>query len=630
MQATAARCQPSTIPDRLNWRSATLDTEVSCTGAVLDAVRREAVEGLYRLVRGGLEVGGILLGKRVQGTMEILGTLPLECQHQLGPSFVLSAADEGSLEAVLKSHKRGALQPVGLYISHSRRGFSVAETDIKIVDRYFPEPWKILLILMPAKVGPIRAGFFMRESPGGPFSCAHDVLLPHVEHRIEPAPIQAPIATGAPLTPVVVNPDPAPAPARTHRHWQLNRMTLGATIAFLLCVFAAGLWLRVRTVPAAKVPMHVSELGAQLRVEWDPAQEAVRRASAGTLEIRDGERRAIAIPLGRSGLDNGSVLYVPQSDNIEVRLKLRQGSGSPSESVVYFINPSRHATAPAVVLPPETAPATAHAAVPGPVLPAKTPPPTLHAAVPAAILPLKTPATPQQASEPILRTQPRTPSSPPAAKQLVAAKQLPVEKQPGADRKKPGKEKPIVKAFQPPDRPDAAGVQLASPNLPELPDIPAGQSAPSLPLMNSAPLVGILVSQTHLADPPKLRTGRLIWTGTLRKNTQLSFSPQGASLGVLNGRLPGVPVKVSIQPAELVDRGIAVFSKDGERSRANEPPSAWNGWNVVYQDWDPKRIADVEIVEAPGPANNWKRLVLQNGNRNVSVVIVSWQSVAAP
>jgi hypothetical protein len=230
-----------------------------------------------------------------------------------------------------------------------------------------------------------------------------------------------------------------------------------------------------------------------------------------------------------------------------------------------------------------------------------------------------------------LKTQPRTPTPPPAAKQLVAAKQPPVEKQSGADRKKPEKEKPVVKAFQLPERPaDAAAVQLASPNLPELPDIPAGQPAPSLPLMNGAPLVGILASPTHLADPPKLRTGRLIWTGTLRKNTQLSFSPQGASLGVLNGRLPGVPVKVSIQPAELVDRGIAVFSKDAERSRANEPPSAWNGWNVVYQDWDPKRIADVEIVEAPGPANNWKRLVLQNGNRNASVVIVNWQSVAAP
>jgi hypothetical protein len=47
---------------------------------------------------------------------------------------------------------------------------------------------------------------------------------------------------------------------------------------------------------------------------------------------------------------------------------------------------------------------------------------------------------------------------------------------------------------------------------------------------------------------------------------------------------------------------------------------------VVY-DWDPKRIAEVNVVEAPGAANNWKRMVLRNGNRNVSVLVVDWQRV---
>jgi hypothetical protein len=46
---------------------------------------------------------------------------------------------------------------------------------------------------------------------------------------------------------------------------------------------------------------------------------------------------------------------------------------------------------------------------------------------------------------------------------------------------------------------------------------------------------------------------------------------------------------------------------------------------VVYHDWDPKKIGEVNVIEAPGPANNWKRLVLRNGNRNASVVVVNWQ-----
>ena len=153
-------------------------------------------------------------------------------------------------------------------------------------------------------------------------------------------------------------------------------------------------------------------------------------------------------------------------------------------------------------------------------------------------------------------------------------------------------------------------------------------SVPMVPLANGSLIVDHLATQTRTADPPPLSAGRLIWTGALRKNALLSFSPAGASSGILNGRLPGAPVKISVQPAELVDGGIEVYSKNRERSATSELPSAWNGWNVVVHDWDPRR-ADVNVVEAPSPANDWKSLVLRNGNRNVSVPVVEWQSAAA-
>ena len=93
--------------------------------------------------------------------------------------------------------------------------------------------------------------------------------------------------------------------------------------------------------------------------------------------------------------------------------------------------------------------------------------------------------------------------------------------------------------------------------------------------------------------------------------------------------MPGDPVRIKLQPAELVDGGIAVYSKDREGGGTREPPSAWNGWSVVVRDWDPKRISEVNVIEAPGPVNEWKRLVLRNGsNRNVSVLVVEWQRAA--
>lgn len=321
---------------------------------------------------------------------------------------------------------------------------------------------------------------------------------------------------------------------------------MGLLLLFLL---GAGLLLGPRLAPPPAVAMRVTDLGAQLRIEWDPAQRAVRTAQAGIIEIRDGGSKPVAMPITRSGLNSGSVLYMPQSESVEVRLKLMYARATPSESVIYFINPAHHAAAP-------TAPA-----------------PIVSAEIRASTSPIE-----------ISRPLPR-----------------PAEKKP-------------PKIFHVPERPlERNAPQRASISLLDVPvihGIPAASPAlPSTLLAASASSVG----------PPQLRTGRLIWTGSLHKNTVLSITPAGASTGVLNGRLPGVPVKISLEPAELVDGGIAIFSKE------NMPPTAWNGWSIFFYEWDPKRIAEVNVVEPPGPANDWKRLVLRSGKRNVSVVVVDWQ-----
>ena len=570
----AAPHQATVASSHLQWRYAPLDAEVLCSTAVLEKIRRHSVENLTLLSRGGLETGGILLGRRSDRSVEIVGMLPIECEHKLGPLFILSAADEKSLDAALASDKLRPLQPVGLYVSHSRRDFAVGETDAKILDRLIPGPWQLVLVVMPAKIGPSRAGFFLRGSVDRSFVVAHELSLSATELRSAPiqsaAPI-APVASVVPVTPLlrILNQTTAPAtaPQRFHsflaqarKQWRPSQWNLPtAIILFLLFVLAGGLWRR-NPDPPPSVPMHLSDLGSKLRIEWDPAHRAVRAASGAKLEIRDGGNTPVTIPISRTGLDNGSALYVPQSDNVEVRLKLMHGSRTQLESVIFYINPSRPAPAPSEIVSAEPAPA------------ATTPP--------AEIVP------------PQVRL-----SNP---------------------------EKPVRKAFQLPKNPEASVPEpRAVLNLPDVPDIHPNQVAapPALPL------VAALATQARVVGPPQLRTGHLIWTGSLRKNAVLSFSPDGASSGVLNGRLPGVPVKISLQPAELMDSGgIAVFSRDLDRSGAGEQPNTWNGWNVVvYHDWDPKKVAEVNVVEAPGPGNNWKRLVLRNGNRNASVVVVNWQ-----
>jgi hypothetical protein len=605
MQATTARYR-SPIADRLNLRYAPLDAEVVCARDVLETVRHEAAEARSRLSHGGLEIGGLLLGRRTDRSIEILAALPIECEHKLGPLFILSAADEKALDATLAGDKLGTLQPVGLYVSHSRRDFAVAETEAKILDRLPAGPWQLVLVVMPAKFGPSRAGFFIRGAVDRSFVCAHEVMLSPREHRLQPAATSAPMA---PITPIVANPTPVNGKPNAlqrlrsslpqiPRHWRLSQWNMATTLGLLLLFVSAGaLWVRVRAVSSPAVPMHVSDLGTNLRIEWDPAQKAVRSASRATLLIRDGERKAVAVPITRSELDKGGVVFTPHSDNIEVRLKLMQGSTLSSESVLYFINPERRVAAP---------PATV---VSSPLVAAKLSP---------------TPASP---APPVAQT-PASPAPPVAQTPLPVAELRPdppvqqvVEKRPTPDVEKP------VKTFQLPAVPAPNETASIAPiDLPDLPDMHV--STPVIPLATSSPLGAVLAAPRHLAGPPQLRSGRLIWTGALRKNATITITPAGASAGVLSGSLPGLPVKVSLQPAELVEGGIAVYSKDPEPSDAEQPPSAWNGWKVVVYDWDPKRIAEVDIVEAPGPANNWKRLVLRNENRNVSVFVVNWQRVA--
>ena len=600
----AAPHQATVVSDRIQWRYAPLDIEVECSLAALETVRHEAVDGLTRLSKGGLEVGGFLLGRRTEGTMEIVGTLPIECEHKLGPLFILSTGDEKAFAKALTSDPRGGLQPVGLYVSHSRQGFSVAETDAKILDRIAPAPWQLVLVLIPAKLGKTRAGFFIRASIEGPFICVHEVMLSPLARRFEPPVPAAPVASApppVPLVPVVHDLDLKLAPATPferiqsylaleYRRWKLRQWSLTSTLALLvLFVIIGALVVGGRTPQGPAIPLHVSDLGSKLRIEWDPGQRVVRASSSALLEVRDGGHGMVTIPITRSGLDSGGALYSPQSDNVEVRLKLLEGNRTASESVLYFINNPSHPGAAVAASVPANVPANVPAGVPA-ALPKPAP------------FPVTAPATGSIPEE----------SAPPPAARPVSIR-----------------EKPARKTFQMPQtEPESAPAPAAPINLPDVPDIHASPAPPPQALASSSgpSIMALLTPSVRPPGPPQLHTGHLIWTGSLRKNATLTFSADGASVGVLNGRLPGVPVKVTVHPAELLDKGIAVYSKDGDQSGRTEQSANWNGWNVViFHDWDPKKVAEAEVVEAPGPANNWKRLVVRNGNHSASVLVVDWQ-----
>ena len=70
---------------------------VEYSPAVVEEVRRLAVDGFMAFGHGGLEVGGVLYGAREGHRVSVLASAELPCEHAFGPGFVLSENDRQAL-----------------------------------------------------------------------------------------------------------------------------------------------------------------------------------------------------------------------------------------------------------------------------------------------------------------------------------------------------------------------------------------------------------------------------------------------------------------------------------------------------------------------------------------------------
>ena len=139
---------------------------------VMEEVRAAVIQGYFRLARGGLEVGGLLLGRRDGGTLHIAASRPIPCQHAYGPAFTLSDSDLAGLAKLLEASSSEpelkGLVPVGWYHSHTRSDLELSDRDLEVHNRWFPEAWQVALVLRPERARPTRAAFYVRDAQGLP------------------------------------------------------------------------------------------------------------------------------------------------------------------------------------------------------------------------------------------------------------------------------------------------------------------------------------------------------------------------------------------------------------------------------------------------------------------------------
>lgn len=147
------------------WSTGSISQSVQCSSAVLSEIRSTARDGFLALPHGGMEIGGVLFGKRNDASVTVLAQRPLVIEHAKGPGFVLSAKDELALNALVQQVDSGWVA-VGWYVSHTRTDLALSDRDVAIYDRHFPSAGQIAIVLKPSKLDSCDTACFLRAIDG--------------------------------------------------------------------------------------------------------------------------------------------------------------------------------------------------------------------------------------------------------------------------------------------------------------------------------------------------------------------------------------------------------------------------------------------------------------------------------
>ena len=541
-------------------------------------ITAHVVERFLSIPKGGVEVGGALFGVREADRVRIEAHRPIRCEYLTGPSFLLSAADEAELAALLETSRGDSglagLQLVGWYHSHTRSDIELTDADAALHERYFQGEGSLALVFRPHKFDPTRIGVFVegpdaedwRKTP------AAEIVVDLLNRNGQlPAPRDARAEI---VAPVAIVPAPAAERPLVRRAPRLRRLAVGGAAVFLLLVSAYGV-LNLRNdqpQPASSFAdiVRLTAEGDTVRIDWDRSSALVRSADGGVLQIMDGEAPPQAVMLDRDTLRAGSFTYLRNSRSVRVRLTIQPPGAPPVEGIAHVLLAER-------------------------TLPAREPEPR--------------------------QTLPQPPA--PSATDLLATRAR------ISETAEPVQPLP-ARRFNPPR---STGVPVAA-SQPVLLEGPASLNTGSaVPSSGSIPLPLASVVPKAAAPPPPQRrapsSGRVIWTGDLRRGEILTVDARGASSGSLSGEWPAGPVRIRAHGAELSNGALIVYTENTNRGSTPETPGPQNGWNVTVYRYDPERAAAVQIVEAPARANNWKKLSLRAQGKRVSVVVLDWTSAPA-
>ncbi len=401
----------------LDWNPDDSPISVHMHLDAVDGIVRDVAEGFESLPRRGLEVGGLLLGRVQAGDrpavwIERYQRIP--CAHTFGPQFLLDDSDKAGLEkAAANVLAGGELAVVGLYRSHTGKGFQLEPADFDLIHRYFSDASDLVLLIKPESTSDISARFYVHDSAcgargaGEPFpfrgrvlaegsggpgiigstqeekpeekaneekadAAPPDAVLSERPRRLVPDFVPSPVVPSHPAEPPapllfaprerIFDEEEHPSAAKKLLKW------LPVVAGLLLA--GAGLWWVLQpsnrppqtTAPVASneqarpLGLAVEPMGKAWRVSWNPNATALRDARSVRLFVRDGDDQN-PIDLSPRDLAAGMYMYQPRGNDVTFRLEATDSSGRiTAESFRYERNET--AVTPPAPKPPQ-APARA-------------------------------------------------------------------------------------------------------------------------------------------------------------------------------------------------------------------------------------------------------------------------------
>ncbi len=346
-----------TDTERGSWMVQGHPVRIEYSSALIEEICTAAIEGLWRMRRGGVEVGGVLFGTHRGQQVHILAFRPMACEHACGPSFTVSEKDLRGLEELLEAARHDGtlrgLEPVGWYHSHTRSEIFLSAEDLDFYYRYFPEPWQVAMVIRPAQFGPSRVGFFFREADGSVRSEAS-----YLEFSVKPRRRSAPpppaerregLPAGAAPAPVLTagreawpapaeTPEPTPPPSFALVEHKSSPKWVWLLLALFMAVAAAGYGVRTYWArPSGQaLSLKVMDMDGQLLIEWDRTARPVQEARGAVFEILDGSERQV-VEMDGERLREGSITYARRTDRVDVHFRVERPGAQPVHEFLRFL-----------------------------------------------------------------------------------------------------------------------------------------------------------------------------------------------------------------------------------------------------------------------------------------------------